>query len=155
MKRYCVFWTVGTAAVLAAGPAQAASPALIFGVMAATAVGVALIQPGRDAWAYTDKYGWVGGSREDVSTINAPLARKTDTSNGIVSACRDAIAKNAQRYDLASLEVVGAGKQARVNGRTVAPLEVRAVYRVRGVHEVKRTTVRCEIDRAGRVIRTS
>ena len=75
--------------------------------------------------------------------------------NRIVSACRDAIAKNAQNYDLASLEAVGAGRQARVNGRTVAPLEVRAVYRVHGVHEVKRTTVRCEIDRGGRVLSTS
>ena len=147
MKRSCVLCTAAAAAVLASGPAQAASPAVVFGVLAGTAVGVALLQPGRDAWAYTDKYGWVGGSPQDVSTINAPLARQSGTRNRIVSACREAIAKNAQRYDLASLEAVGAGLPARVNGRIVAPLEVRAVYRVRGVHEVKRTTVRCEIDR--------
>ena len=155
MKRYCVLWTVGAAAVLATAPAQAATLPVVFGVIAGTAVAVALLRPGRDAWAYTDKYGWVGGSPADVSTINAPLAGKPGTSNRIVSACRDAIAKNAQRYDLASLEAVGAGKQVRVNGRTVVPLQVRAIYKVRGVHEVKRTTVRCEIDQAGRVVRTS
>ena len=72
-----------------------------------------------------------------------------------MSACRDAIAKNAGRYDVASLEAVSAGKPTRVKGRTVVPVEVRAVYKVRGVHEVKRSTVRCEVDRAGRVVATS
>jgi hypothetical protein len=61
----------------------------------------------------------------------------------------------AQRHDVASLEVVSDGKQVRVNGRTIAPLEVRAIYRVRGVHEVTRSKVRCELDRAGRVIATT
>ena len=155
MRRPHLLATVCVAATLAAAPAQAASPALIFGLVAATAVAVAVTRPGRDAWAYSDKYGWVGGAREDVSTINAPLAPRSGLPKRIVSACRDAIAKNAERYDVASLEAVAAGKQARVNGRIVAPLEVRAIYRVRGVHEVRRTQVRCEIDRAGRVIATS
>jgi hypothetical protein len=61
----------------------------------------------------------------------------------------------AQPHDLASLEVVADGKAGRVNGRTIAPLEVRAIYRIRGVHEVRRSKVRCELDRAGRVIATT
>jgi hypothetical protein len=73
----------------------------------------------------------------------------------LVNACREAIAKTAEPYDVASVEAVSAGRQTRVNGRVVAPVEVRAVYRVRGVHEVKRSLVRCEVDRRGRVIATS
>jgi hypothetical protein len=106
------------------------------------------------ALAYTDQHGWVGGTREDLSTVNTPLVGKPGISKRMVGACRDAIAKNAERYDLSSLEAVAAGETSRVNGRIVLPLDVRAIYRVRGVHEVRRSAVRCELDRAGRVIRT-
>jgi hypothetical protein len=159
MKRPYLLATVSVAVILAAAPAQAAPPALVAGLIAAGVIGTALVvsayQPGRDTWVYTDKHGWVGGAREDVSTINAPLVPTRGTSQRLVSACRDAVAQNAQRYDLASLEAVGAGKQTRVNGRVVVPVEVRAIYRVRGVHEVRRSKVRCEVDRAGHVVATS
>ena len=142
-------------AILAATPV-AASPALILGVAAvATAVGVSASQQPYEAWQYTAKYGWVGGARHDVSTVEHSLATKPGTSQSIVSACREALMRLAQPHDVASMEVVGDGKPTRVNGRTIAPLEVRAIYQVRGVHEVKRSKVRCEIDRAGRVVATS
>jgi hypothetical protein len=159
MRRPYLLATVSIAVVIAATPVQAGSPALIVGLVAVGVVGTALVVSARrsagNAWAYTPEHGWVGGAREDVSAINAPLAPRASISQRIVSACRDAIASNAQRYDLASLEAVPAGPPTRVNGRTVAPLEVRAIYRVHGVNEVRRSTVRCEIDRAGRVLATS
>jgi hypothetical protein len=155
MRRPQVSATIALIALLAAPPARAAPPALAFGLIAGMAAVAILGQTGQDAWAYSDRYGWVGGAREDVSAIDTPLAARPGTSQRIVNACRDAVAKNAGRYDVASLEAVSAGRQARVNKRTVAPIEVRAIYRVRGVHEVKRTHVRCEIDRSGRVIATS
>jgi len=62
---------------------------------------------------------------------------------------------NAQRFDLASLEAVSGGRQLRINGRIIAPLDVCAIYKINGVHEVKRSKVRCEVDRAGRVVATS
>jgi len=136
---------------------QAASPAVVIGLITAGAVGAALIvsvSKSGDAWAYTPEHGWVGGSPRDVSTLSTPLAAR-GTSSRIVSACRDAIAANAQRYDMASLEAVATGAPRRVNGRIIAPLEVRAIYRVRGVHEVRRSLVQCEVDRAGRVVATS
>jgi hypothetical protein len=183
MKRPYFLATIGIAALSAASPAQA-FPALVVGLIAAGAVGIAAAsqepaspeprqvtssaprasvrrppsEPAEDrdeVWDYTDKYGWVGGAPEHVSTINVPLAPKRGTSPRIVSACRDAVAKNAEAFDLASLEAVSAGRQARAKGRIVAPVEIRAVYKVRGVHEVKRSTVRCVVDRAGRVIATS
>jgi hypothetical protein len=139
------------AALLVATPV-AASPALILGAVAlATAVGVSASQQPYEAWQYTEKYGWVGGARDDVSTVERPLDPKPGASQSIVSACREALMRLAQPHDVDSLEVVSDGKPGRVNGRTIAPLEVRAIYRVRGVHEVKRSKVRCEIDRAGRV----
>jgi hypothetical protein len=154
MERARVFATVGVVALLSASPARAASPALFFGIIAGAAVVAAVAQPGRDAWAYSSTHGWVGGRPSDVSGIDAPLAPQ-GTSHRFVTACRDAVARNAQRYDVASLEAVSAGPQTRMRGLTIVPVEIRAIYRVRGVHEVRRTEVRCEIDRAGRVIATS
>ena len=149
---------VAVVAILAAAPVQAASSALIIGLVAAgvivTAVATASNQPHGSAWAYTDKHGWVAGAPEHVATVNAPLIPVAGTSARVVNACRDAIMRKAERYDLASLEAVSAGKQVRVKGRIVAPLEVRAIYKVRDVHEVRRTTVRCEVDRSGRVVAT-
>ena len=147
MKRSYVA-PLGVAALLIATPV-AASPAFILG---AVPLAISASQQPYEAWRYTARYGWVGGARDDVSTVERPLSRKRGTSQSIVSACRDALMRVAQPHDVASLEVVGDGKARRVNGRTIAPLEVRAIYRVSGVHEVRRAKVRCEIDRAGRVI---
>ncbi len=155
MKRAGLLVTVGMLAVASATPVVAASPMLFFGVLAGAAVVTSIAQPRRDAWAYSATHGWVGGSREDVSALDAPLAPRPGASRRLVNACRDAVQQKAQRYDLASLEAVSAGPQSRTNGRTVVPVEIRAVYKVHGVHEVRRTLVRCEIDRAGRVIATS
>lgn len=145
---------LGLAALLTATPASA-SPAAIIGVIAiATAVGVSASQQPYEAWEYTDKYGWVGGSHEDVSTVDLPL-RATPGKRSIINACREALMSTAQSHDLASLEAVSGGKQIKVNGRTIALLDVRAIYKINGVHEVKRSKVRCEVDRAGRVTKTS
>jgi hypothetical protein len=157
MRRSYLVATVSIAVVLAATPVRAGPPTLVIGLVAAGVIGTALVISATrsGAWAYTDEHGWVGGAPEDISAINAPLAPRPGIPQRIVSACRDAIAANAQRYDLASLQAVAAGAPTRVNGRIIAPIEVRAIYRVRGVHEVRRSTVRCEIDRAGRVVATS
>jgi hypothetical protein len=142
-------------AVASATPVVAAGPVLLFGVLAGAAVVTSVAQPGRDAWAYSARHGWVGGRRTDLLTIDAPLAPRAAAPRRLVNACRDAIQQKAERYDLSSLEAVSAGPQTRMNGRTVVPVEIRAIYKVRGVHEVRRTEVRCEVDRAGRVIATS
>jgi hypothetical protein len=158
MKRAYLVATVTTVVTLAAAPAQAASAAVVAGLIAAGVIGsvaVLSVIPGRDAWAYTDQHGWIGGSRQDLSTINVPLAPRAAAPQHLVKACRDALAGQAQRYDLTSLEAVAASEPTRTNGRTVVPLDVRAVYKVQGVHEVRRSTVRCEVDRSGRVVATS
>jgi len=147
--------TLSLAVILATNPATA-SPVLIFAAaaLAAGAVGASAIQQPYETWQYTAKYGWVGGARDDVLTVESPLFAKPGTSPSIVSACRNALMQVAKPHDVASMEVVADGKTKRVNGRTIAPLDVRAIYRLRGVHEVTRSKVQCEIDRAGRVIAT-
>ena len=66
MQRVPFLAAVCMAAILVGTPA-AASPALIIGIAAvATAIGVSASQQPHDAWAYTDKYGWVGGADADV-----------------------------------------------------------------------------------------
>jgi hypothetical protein len=148
------FVAFSLAAVSIATPA-AASPAAIIGVLAvATAVGVSASQQPYEDWEYTEKYGWVGGPREEVTAVDIPIRPQPGTSQAVISVCRDALTTHAQRYDLASLEVVSGGKQSRSNGSIVAPLDVRAIYKINGVHEVKRSKVRCVIDRVGRVIAT-
>ena len=155
MRQVSVLTPVCMAAILVATPA-AASPALIIGVAAvAAAVAVSASQQPHEAWAYTDKYGWVGGAEADVASVDAPLQSKSGPSRRLIDACREALISTGKRYDLAELEIGGAGKQFRVNGRLIVPLDVRAIYRVNGVHEVKRSKIRCELDRAGRVVSTS
>ena len=142
------------AAMLVTTPVTASPALIVIAAALATGVGVSASQQPYETWQYTSTYGWVGGARDDVATVERPLSPKSGTSQSIVSACRDALMRLAQPYDVASMEVVGDGKARRVNGRTIAPLDVRAIYRVRGVHEVTRSKVRCEVDRAGRVIAT-
>lgn len=145
---------LGLAATLVVSPAVA-SPAAIIGVLAvATAVGVSASQQPYEDWEYTENYGWVGGPREEVTAVDTPLRTNPGTSQGVISACRDALMSHAQRFDVTSLEVVSGGKQSRSGGRIIAPLDVRAIYKINGVHEVKRSKVRCVVDRAGRVIAT-
>jgi hypothetical protein len=145
---------LGLAAILVATPVAASPAFIVVAAALATAVGVSASQQPYETWQYTSTYGWVGGARNDVATVEQPLSSKSGTSQPAVSACRDALMRLAQPHDLASMEVVGDGKPRRANGRIIAPLDVRAIYRVRGVHEVTRSKVRCELDRAGRVITT-
>jgi hypothetical protein len=155
MKRVSVLAPVCMTAILVAAPV-AASPALIIGIAAvATAVAVSAGQQPHEAWAYTDKYGWVGGADADVSGVDVPLQSKSGISRRLIEACREALISTGKRYDLTELEVGGAGRQLRANGRLIVPLDVRAIYHVNGVHEVKRSKIRCELDRAGRVVSTS
>jgi hypothetical protein len=111
----------------------AASPALIIGIAAvATAVAVSASQQPHEAWAYTDNYGWVGGADADVSGVDVPLQSKSGISRRLIDVCREALISTGKRYDLAALEVGGAGRQIRANGRLIVPLDVRAIYRING-----------------------
>ena len=117
MKRVSVLAPVCMAAILVA-TSVAASPALIIGIAAvATAVAVSASQQPHEAWAYTDKYGWVGGADADVSGVDVPLQSKSGISRRLIEACREALISTGKRYDLAELEVGGAGRQIRANGR--------------------------------------
>jgi hypothetical protein len=207
MRKPCLFVSIGTAALIAAAPVHAASPALVFGLVVAGIAGAAITvnaarqepatatpgvvpeqpapqrrqtsmrnkraQPprtaatinaeapaqtsgaGNDVWGYSKRYGWVRGTPQNVASVDAPLAPAGATSDRVVEACKEAVASTARAYDVSSMEAVSAGRRARANGRIVAPVEVRAVYALPGGHEVKRTVVRCQLDRRGRVVATS
>ena len=155
MKASCSL-TLSLVALLATTPVVA-SPAIIVAAAAlATGVGASASRQPYETWQYTTKYGWVGGAREDVSTVEHSLPSKSGTSEAIVGACRDALRRLArpvaEPFDVASIEAVEHDKPRRANGRTTASLDVRAMYRFNGVHEVTRSKVRCVVDRAGNVI---
>jgi hypothetical protein len=105
-------------AILLATPVTASPAFIVVAAALATAVGVSASQQPYETWQYTSTYGWVGGARNDVATVEQPLSSRSGTSQPVVSACRDALMRLAQPHDLASMEVVGDGKPRRVNGRT-------------------------------------
>ena len=154
--RQSVIAVISLALIALTTPAFA-FPALIIGIgaVAVAAVGISASHQPYEAWQYTEKYGWVGGAREQISALELPLPSRPGTSKQVVSACRDAPMRTAHRYDLVSLEAVSGGKPMRLSGRLIAPLDVRAIYKERGVHEVRRSKVRCEVDKAGRVVATT
>ena len=147
--------SLSLAALLVTTPVTA-SPAIVVAAALAAGVGASASRQPYETWQYTTKYGWVGGAREDVSTVEHPLPGRSATSEAIVSACRDALRRLArpvaEPFDVAYIEAVEREKPRRANGRTTASLDVRAMYRFQGVHEVTRSKVRCVIDRAGNVI---
>src|SRR5215203_2131651 len=97
------------AAMLVTTPVTASPAFIVVAVALATGVGVSASQQPYETWQYTAKYGWVG--------VEYLLAPRSGTSQSIVRACRDALMRRAQPYDLASMEVVGNGKPRRVEGR--------------------------------------
>ena len=82
MQRVSVLAPACMAAILVATPA-AASPALIIGVAAvAAAVAVSSSQQPHEAWAYTDKYGWVGGAEGDAQALMSHFSKSPELHNG-------------------------------------------------------------------------
>jgi len=84
------------AAMLVTTPVTASPAFIVVAVALAKGVGVSASQQPYETWQYTAKYGWVGGARADVSTVEYPLAPRSGTSQSIVRACRDALMRRAQ-----------------------------------------------------------
>src|SRR5215203_5841584 len=117
MCRFRLYMPLSMALILLATPA-AATPLLLLGVLAAaTVVGVSATQQPYEQWSYTDKYGWVGGTRQAVTEVEAPLPPRRGVSPAVLDACRDAIMRTAQSLDVASVEVASGGKQVRMKDR--------------------------------------
>ena len=62
------------AAILATTPVTASPAFIVVAAALAAGVGVSASQQPYETWQYTAKYGWVGGARADVSTVEYPLA---------------------------------------------------------------------------------
>ena len=105
--RKLIVGPLSLAAVLVATPVTASPAFIVVAAALAAGVGVSASQQPYETWQYTAKYGWVGGARADVSSVEQPLAPRSGTSQSIVRTCRDALMRRAQPYDLASMEVVG------------------------------------------------
>src|SRR5215207_5834895 len=65
------------AAMLVTTPVTASPAFIVVAVALATGVGVSASQQPYETWQYTAKYGWVGGARADVSTVEYPLAPRS------------------------------------------------------------------------------
>ena len=102
--------SLGLTALLVTTPVIASPAVILVAAALATGVGASASRQPYETWQYTKKYGWVGGSREDVSTVEHPLTGRFGTSESITSACKDALRRVAQPvaqpFDVASIELV-------------------------------------------------
>jgi hypothetical protein len=73
-----------------------------------------------------------------------------------VAACREAVQAEAGKLGARSVEAVSAGPEQRnLHGQTVGPVPVRITYERVGGYEVREATMRCVVDRSGKVVGTA
>ena len=87
--------------------------------------------------------------------LAAPL-RPARGLNRAVAACREAVRAEAGKLGARSVEAVSAGPEQRnPQGQTVGPVRVRITYERLGGYEVREATMRCVVDRSGKVVGTT
>jgi len=99
--------------------------------------------------------GLVRGTRPALAGLAAPL-RPARGLNRAVAACREAVQAEAGKLGARSVEAVSAGPEQRnPQGKTVGPVRVRITYERLGGYEVREATMRCVVDRSGKVVGTT
>jgi hypothetical protein len=104
---------------------------------------------------YREGVGWIRGTQAALNALQQPLTGARRARAEIVAACRDAIVPAAVAQGAS--EVYAAGTARARSGRTgtVAPIEVRILYKGITSQEVRQASVTCELDRAGQVVALS
>jgi hypothetical protein len=104
---------------------------------------------------YVPGVGLVRGTRPALAGLAAPL-RPARGLNRAVAACREAVQAEAGKLGARSVEAVSAGPEQRnPQGQTVGPVRVRITYERVGGYEVREATMRCVVDRSGKVVGTT
>jgi len=112
-------------------------------------------RPAEEVVTYVPGVGIVRGTRPALAGLAAPL-RPARGLNRAVAACREAVRAEAGKLGARSVEAVSAGPEQRnPQGQTVGPVRVRITYERLGGYEVREATMRCVVDRSGKVVGTT
>jgi hypothetical protein len=141
-------------AVLSMGACADLGAALRDGGTVAT-TGAIQRRPAEEVVTYVPGVGLVRGTRPALAGLAAPL-RPARGLNRAVAACREAVRAEAGKLGARSVEAVSAGPEQRnPQGQTVGPVRVRISYERLGGYEVREATMRCVVDRSGKVVGTA
>jgi hypothetical protein len=141
-------------AVLSMGGCADLGAALRDGGAVAT-TGAIQRRPAEEVVTYVPGVGIVRGTRPALAGLAAPL-RPARGLNRAVAACREAVRAEAGKLGARSVEAVSAGPEQRnPKGQTVGPVRVRITYERVGGYEVREATMRCVVDRSGKVVGTT
>jgi hypothetical protein len=101
---------------------------------------------------YREGVGWIRGTQAALNALQQPLTGARRARAEVVAACRDAMVPAAVAQG--ATEVYAAGTARARSGRngTVAPLEVRILYKGLASQEVRQASITCGLDRAGQVV---
>lgn len=105
-----------------------------------------------EASVYREGIGWIRGTQEALAAVQQPLAGARGARTGVVAACREAIVPAAVAGGASEVYAAGTARPHRGRDGTLAPLEVRILYKGLGATEVRRASVTCELDRTGHVV---
>jgi hypothetical protein len=105
-----------------------------------------------EASTYREGVGWIRGTQAALNALQQPLTGARGARTKIVAACRDAIVPAAVAQGASEVDAAGTARARRGRNGTVAPIEVRVVYKGIGSQEVRQASVTCELDRAGQVV---
>jgi hypothetical protein len=104
---------------------------------------------------YREGVGWIRGTQAALNALQQPLTGGRRARTEIVAACRDAIVPAAVAQGASEVYAAGTARARSGRNGTVAPLEVRILYKGLASQEVRQASVTCELDRAGQVVALS
>jgi hypothetical protein len=104
---------------------------------------------------YREGVGWIRGTQAALNALQQPLTGARRARAEIVAACRDAIVPAAVAQGASEVHAAGTARARSGRNGTVAPLEVRILYKGIASQEVRQASVTCELDRAGQVVALS
>lgn len=100
---------------------------------------------------YREGVGWIRGTQAALNALQQPLSGARGARADIVAACRDAIIPAAVAGGASEVYAAGTARPQRDRTGTVAPLDVRILYKGVASYEVRQAGVTCELDRTGQV----
>jgi hypothetical protein len=104
---------------------------------------------------YREGVGWIRGTQAALNALQQPLTGARRARTEIVAACRDAIVPAAVAQGASEVYAAGTARARSGRNGTVAPIEVRILYKGVASQEVRQASVTCELDRAGQVVALS
>jgi hypothetical protein len=104
---------------------------------------------------YREGVGWIRGTQAALNALQQPLTGVRGARPEVVAACRDAIVPAAVAGGASEVYAAGTARGRSGRNGTVAPLDVRIIYKGVSAYEVRQASVTCELDREGQVVALS